>query len=232
MVQAKVTRFRSDLLIVCHFQRRPDTPTGELRVPWTNHLPTMAKNPLLVLSSALIVGLWAGAQVVTIPYVVNLLVLVTAILYVACHSSLILREEQALSRGELPPGDDGTSSDSVPAPPSETLRKEGGCLCMKVHIHVIVIGGSCAGFCCWCYILLQRFTHRNCWFRLYGRQLFISIYCTLFLRTSHLVILLSFVSNIWQRIAQSMMHIVKRRNAVSPAGLGISVLPLSGVQVL
>ena len=91
----------------------------------------MAKNPFLVLSSALIVGLWAGAQVVTIPYVVNLLVLVTAILYVACHSSLILREEQALSRGELPPGDDGTSSESVAAPPSETLRKEGGCLYTK-----------------------------------------------------------------------------------------------------
>ena len=108
-------------------------PTG--RVPAvgpTTCLSTMAKNPLLVLSSALIVGLWAGAQVVTIPYVVNLLVLVTAILYVACHSSLILREEQALSRGELPPGDDGTSSDSVPAPPSETLRKEGGC--SKVHL--------------------------------------------------------------------------------------------------
>lgn len=92
----------------------------------------MAKNPLLVLSSALIVGLWAGAQLVTIPYVVNLLVLVTAILYVACHSSLILREEQALSRGELPPGDDGTSSESVAAPPSETLRKEGGCLYTKI----------------------------------------------------------------------------------------------------
>ena len=114
-------------------------PTGELGLPWTNHLSTMAKNPFLVLSSALIVGLWAGAQVVTIPYVVNLLVLVTAILYVACHSSLILREEQALSRGELPPGDDGTSSDSVPAPPSETLRKEGGCLYMKVHLLSLLV---------------------------------------------------------------------------------------------
>lgn len=91
----------------------------------TPHTPIMAKNPLLVLSSALIVGLWAGAQVVQIPYVINLIVLVTAILYVACHSSLILREEQALSRGELPPGDDGTSSENIPAPPSEILRKEG-----------------------------------------------------------------------------------------------------------
>ena len=106
----------------------------------------MAKNPLLVLSSALIVGLWAGAQVVTIPYVVNLLVLVTAILYVACHSSLILREEQALSRGELPPGDDGTSSDSVPAPPSETLRKEGGCLYSKI----------CACAHCMCLLSFSR----------------------------------------------------------------------------
>ena len=115
----------------------------------------MAKNLLLVLSSALIVGLWAGAQLVTIPYVVNLLVLVTAILYVACHSSLILREEQALSRGELPPGDDGTSSESVAAPPSETLRKEGGCLnkimCMcALHVFVVVCTGSSVAFLNYC----------------------------------------------------------------------------------
>ena len=124
---------------MCHHFRSRQIPTGRVPGRWSNHLSTMAKNPLLVLSSALIVGLWAGAQVVTIPYVVNLLVLVTAILYVACHSSLILREEQALSRGELPPGDDGTSSDSVPAPPSETLRKEGGCL--KVHCRDCRYGG-------------------------------------------------------------------------------------------
>jgi len=98
----------------------------------------MAKNPLLVLSSVLIVGLWAGAQVIEIPYVANLLVLVFSVLYVACHSSLILREEQALSRGELPPGDDGTSSESIPAPPSETLRKEGE----WQYDHVLTAGCS------------------------------------------------------------------------------------------
>ena len=40
-----------------------------------------------------ILGLWIGSQLTIIPYVVHLIVLVTAILYVACHSSLILLEE-------------------------------------------------------------------------------------------------------------------------------------------
>ena len=81
------------------------------------------KNPLIVLSAALIVGLWGGSQLVPIPYVANLLVLVTAILYVACHSSLVLREEQALARGELPPGTPDDADAPRPAG-SETMRKE------------------------------------------------------------------------------------------------------------
>ena len=70
----------------------------------------MSYNPLLLLSYAAIAGLWVGCQVIEIPYVVNLMLLVTAILYAACHWSLTLREEQALARGESPPkekDDDG-----------------------------------------------------------------------------------------------------------------------------
>jgi len=63
----------------------------------------MSYNPLLLLSYAGIAGLWVGAQVIDIPYVVNLMLLVTSILYAACHWSLTLREEQALARGESPP---------------------------------------------------------------------------------------------------------------------------------
>lgn len=66
-----------------------------------------SKNPLLLLSYLGIVALWVGAQVVDIPYVANLMVLVTSILYAACHFSLVLREEQALARGEDPPSEDG-----------------------------------------------------------------------------------------------------------------------------
>lgn len=72
-------------------------------------------NPLLVASYATIALLWGLSQVVLIPYVVHLLVLVTAILYVACHKSLTLREE--------PPkeGEEGYDPD---APGRETLKQE------------------------------------------------------------------------------------------------------------
>mmetsp|Transcript_41663 Transcript_41663/g.61157 ORF Transcript_41663/g.61157 Transcript_41663/m.61157 type:complete len:394 (-) Transcript_41663:465-1646(-) len=78
-------------------------------------------NYLIVASYLVIVGLWISCQLVDVPYVVNLLFLVTSILYVACHKSLILREEQAISRGEGPPDDDGNRPE---AQPSETLKKE------------------------------------------------------------------------------------------------------------
>lgn len=84
---------------------------------------TTATNPLIVLSYLTIVGLWVAAQLLSIPYVANLLFLVTAILYAACHSSLILREEQALSRGEVDTSEDA-DPDAPPPPPSETLKKE------------------------------------------------------------------------------------------------------------
>lgn len=78
---------------------------------------TTSTNWLLVLSYATIVGLWGATQYVLVPYVVHLLVLVTAILYAACHSSLLLREEPNL---------DGATGDASTAAPleRETLRKE------------------------------------------------------------------------------------------------------------
>lgn len=86
---------------------------------------TDTKNPLLLLSYATIAGLWLGAQVVPIPYVLNLMLLVTSILYAACHSSLFLREEQALARGEKPPsenGDDAKDDDKAERPQVDTLK--------------------------------------------------------------------------------------------------------------
>jgi len=72
-----------------------------------------SRNPLLSLSYLTIVGLWGASQVVLIPYVVHLLLLVSAILYAASHSSLILREEADKSEGG------GSEHSGV-----ETLRKE------------------------------------------------------------------------------------------------------------
>lgn len=58
--------------------------------------------------------LWGITQVVLVPYVVHLLVLVTAILYAACHQSLSLREEIPKE------GEEGYDPDAV----RETLRQE------------------------------------------------------------------------------------------------------------
>jgi hypothetical protein len=56
-------------------------------------IPTQTSNLLTYSCYATILGLWIGSQLTLIPYVIHLIVLVTAILYVACHSSLILLEE-------------------------------------------------------------------------------------------------------------------------------------------
>lgn len=75
-----------------------------------------ASDPLLTLSYATIAIVWAASQVVLIPYVVHLLSLVTAILYAACHSSLLLREDIPKE------GEEGYDPD---APTSvETLKTE------------------------------------------------------------------------------------------------------------
>jgi minor histocompatibility antigen H13 len=82
-------------------------------------------NTLLSISNASIVLLWAVSQYVLIPYVAHLLLLVTCILYTACHYSLILREEQALCRGEVDPTKTKEEQENaVPPPISETLRAE------------------------------------------------------------------------------------------------------------
>lgn len=85
------------------------------------------KNPLLLLSYGTIIALWVGCQKVSIPYVANLMLLVTSILYAACHGSLALREEQALARGEKPPGsEESETSDNdeeeEEGPAYETLK--------------------------------------------------------------------------------------------------------------
>lgn len=80
-------------------------------------------NKLLVLSYITVCALWGLAQVVFIPYVVNLLVLVTATLYIGCHHSLVLREEQFFARhvkngNSLPEGYDFVEGGG------ETMSKE------------------------------------------------------------------------------------------------------------
>eukprot|EP00339_Tiarina_fusa_P017724 CAMPEP_0117014960 /NCGR_PEP_ID=MMETSP0472-20121206/12034_1 /TAXON_ID=693140 ORGANISM="Tiarina fusus, Strain LIS" /NCGR_SAMPLE_ID=MMETSP0472 /ASSEMBLY_ACC=CAM_ASM_000603 /LENGTH=393 /DNA_ID=CAMNT_0004718639 /DNA_START=44 /DNA_END=1225 /DNA_ORIENTATION=- len=71
-------------------------------------------NPLILGSYATIVALWGLSQVVLIPYVVHLLVLVTAILYAACHCSLTLREDIPKQ------GEEGYDPDNV----RDTLKQE------------------------------------------------------------------------------------------------------------
>jgi minor histocompatibility antigen H13 len=88
-----------------------------------------SKNSLLLLSYATIAALWIGAQLIDIPYVINLMLLVTSILYAACHMSLTLREEQALARGEKDPNstdekDEDGDDDENERPQYETLRAQ------------------------------------------------------------------------------------------------------------
>lgn len=74
-----------------------------------------SSDPLVTVSYLTIAVVWGASQYVLIPYVVHLLSLVTAILYVACHGSLVLREE-------LPKeGEEGYDPD---VPERETLKKE------------------------------------------------------------------------------------------------------------
>jgi minor histocompatibility antigen H13 len=93
-----------------------------------------SKNPILLLAYLTIVALWIGAQTINIHYVINILSLVTAILYTSCHLSLTLREEQALARGETDPAsstdeddkekkkNDDEEEETMGPPQYETLR--------------------------------------------------------------------------------------------------------------
>lgn len=78
-------------------------------------------NPLLLISYATIAGLWVSSQQISINYVVHVLLLVTSILYAACHGSLTLREEQAYARGETPDDHDADELTEGEAP-YETLK--------------------------------------------------------------------------------------------------------------
>mmetsp|Transcript_28580 Transcript_28580/g.47298 ORF Transcript_28580/g.47298 Transcript_28580/m.47298 type:complete len:396 (+) Transcript_28580:95-1282(+) len=72
-------------------------------------------NYMIYASYMTIIGVWVVSQVTLIPYVLHLLLLVTAILYVACHTSLVLREVPApLADGSAAPASSN----------SETLRQE------------------------------------------------------------------------------------------------------------
>ena len=71
-------------------------------------------NPMILGAYAIIALIWGLSQVVLIPYVVHLLVLVTAILYAACHQSLVLLEEIPKE------GEEGYDPDAV----RETLKQE------------------------------------------------------------------------------------------------------------
>lgn len=75
----------------------------------------MASDPLILISYAAIAVVWTVSQFVLIPYVVHLLILVMAILYVACHGSLELLEEAPKE------GQEGYDPN---APGVETLKKE------------------------------------------------------------------------------------------------------------
>jgi hypothetical protein len=90
---------------------------AETKAPATPLATETHTNYVLVGSYATIVGLWGASQVVYIPYVLHLLTLVTAILYCACHSSLILRKDDPL------PSESGSESDAKPVE-RETLRAE------------------------------------------------------------------------------------------------------------
>lgn len=73
-------------------------------------------NPVLALSYLAIIATWGISQYVLIPYVAHLLILVTSILYAACHSSLSLRE--------VPDPLSPDSTHSSASSEKETLRKE------------------------------------------------------------------------------------------------------------
>lgn len=97
-------------------ETKTETPaTGTAPKKTSAPPPPKQTNKLLWLSYLTIVGLWGASQVVLIPYVVNCIVLVAAILYVACHWSLALRE--------IPNDDAANANGTSSPPPVETLSK-------------------------------------------------------------------------------------------------------------
>jgi len=100
--------------------------------------PPKQTNILLWTSYLTIVGLWGAAQVVLIPYVANCIIQVAAILYVACHWSLALREEPRAPHE----GDNQDGSSAPPPPPVETLT--------AADAYQFPLVGSCSLFGLYC----------------------------------------------------------------------------------
>lgn len=110
------------------------TETTSTTASATKSPSTKNADPLLYVAYATLAIVWGGSQVFPIPYVAHLLLLVTAILYVACHGSLVLREEIPKE------GEEGYDPD---APTSvETLKTEDA---MQFPIM-----GSCSLFGLYC----------------------------------------------------------------------------------
>lgn len=80
----------------------------------------VSTNYILIASYVGIVATWGLSQVILIPYVVHLLILVSCILYAACHGSLVLlQEDEPIIHTDA----DGKETVLPPAE-RETLRKE------------------------------------------------------------------------------------------------------------
>lgn len=82
--------------------------------------PQQQTNPLLIGSYLTLVVLWGVSQVIYIPFVAHLLIVVTAILYAACHQSLILLHEN----GDADEADTAGTSQHSSGSERETLKKE------------------------------------------------------------------------------------------------------------
>lgn len=85
---------------------------------------TPQTNIVLVCSYVAIAALWSLSQVVDIPYVVHLLLLVTSILYAACHASLVLLEDQARLREYEESGGKSLKEGEEPPLRSEVMGKQ------------------------------------------------------------------------------------------------------------
>ena len=87
----------------------------------TSSSSASSTNYMLLLGHGLLLALWGLSQYVYIPYPVHLITLVSVIIYVSCHQSLIL----APHVHETLVKEASSSSSSPPAiEPRETLRKE------------------------------------------------------------------------------------------------------------
>jgi minor histocompatibility antigen H13 len=95
----------------------PDTVTADDAA--TAATPPPPTNYVLVASYGTIAALWGLSQVVLIPYMLHLLLLVTCILYAACHGSIVLLHDD-----DPVVTTDKDGNETVVKAERETLRKE------------------------------------------------------------------------------------------------------------